>query len=224
MANRWGNNGNSERLHFFLGSKITADGDCSHEIKRYLLFGRKAVINLHSVLKSKDITLLTNVCLVKAMFFPVVMYGYEHWTIKKAEHRRIDAFELWCWGRFLRVPWTAKEIQPVNPKGKHSWIFIGRTDVEATAPILWPPDGKNWLIGKDSDAGKDLRQEEKGVTEDKMVGWYHRLDGHEFEQAPGVGDGQGSLACCSPIGPKSRTWLSYWTELFLYPIGTLCQQ
>ena len=92
----------------FLGSKITADGDWSHEIKRYLLFGRKAVINLHSVLKSKDITLLTNVCLVKAMFFPVVMYGYEHWTIKKAEHRRIDAVELWCWGRFLRVPRTAR--------------------------------------------------------------------------------------------------------------------
>ena len=113
-------------------------------------------------------------------------------------------------------------IHPVDPKRKHSWIFIGRTDVEDTAPIFWPPDGKNWLIWKKSDAGKDWRQEEKGVTEDKMVGWHHWLDGHEFEQAPGVGDGQESLACCSPWDPKSRPWLSDWTELFFYPISTVC--
>ena len=119
MANRWGNNGNSDRL-FFLGSKITADGDCSHEIKRCLLLGRKAMTNLDSILKSRDITLLTKVHLVKAMVFPVVMYGCESWIIKKAECRRIDAFELWCWRRLLRVPWTArrsnqsiqKEINP----------------------------------------------------------------------------------------------------------------
>ena len=108
MANRWGNNGNSERLYYF-GSKITADGDCSHEIKRRLLLGRKARTNLDSVLKGRDITLWTKVPLVKPMVFPVVMYGCESWTIKKAERRRIDAFELWCWRRLLRVPWTARK-------------------------------------------------------------------------------------------------------------------
>ena len=108
MANRWGNNGNSERLYLFGGFKITADGDCSHEIKRHLLLGRKVMTNLHSVLKSRDITLPTKVHLVKAMVFPIVMYGCEGWTIKKAEHQRLDAFELWCWRRLLRVPWTAK--------------------------------------------------------------------------------------------------------------------
>ena len=106
------------------------------------------------------------------------------------------------------------EIQPVNPKGNQSWIFIGRTDAEAEVPILWPPAAKNWLIGKDPDAGKDWRQEEKGMTEDEMVGWHHPLNGHEFEHAPGVGDGQGSLACCSPWVAKSRTQLSNWTDYF----------
>ena len=104
-----------------------------------------------------------------------------------------------------------KEIKPINPKGNQSWIFIGRIDAEAEAPILWPPDMKNWFTGKDPDAGKDWRQEEKGKIEDETIGWHHWLDGHEFEQAPGVGDGQGSLACCSPWGSKSRTWLSGWT-------------
>ena len=107
MANRWGNNGNSERLSFGV-SKITADGDCSHEIKRCLLLGRNAMTNLDSILTSRDITLSTNVCLIKAVVFPVVMYGCESGTIKKAEPRRIDAFELWCWRRLLRVPWTAR--------------------------------------------------------------------------------------------------------------------
>jgi len=125
----------------FLGSKITADGDCSHEIKRFLLLGKKVMTNLDSILKSGDITLSTNVHLVKAMVFPVVMYGCESWTIKKAECRRIDAFELWCWRRLLS-PLDCKEIQPVHPKGDQSWVFIGRTDVEAETPILWPPDVK----------------------------------------------------------------------------------
>ena len=107
MVNRWGNSGKSVRLYFW-GSKITADGDCSHEIKRRLLLGRKVMTNLDSILKSRDITLPTKVCLVKAMVFPVVMYGYESWSVKKAEHWRIDAFELWCWRRLLRVPWTAR--------------------------------------------------------------------------------------------------------------------
>ena len=126
----------------FLGSKITADGDCSHEIKRHLLLGRKAVTNLDSILKSIDITLLTKVHLVKAMVFPVVMYGCESRTIKKAERRRIDALELWCW-KTLESPLVCKEFQPVHPKANHSRIFIGSTDAEAEAPILWPLDVKN---------------------------------------------------------------------------------
>ena len=119
------------------GSKITADGDCSQEIKRRLLLGRKVMTNLDSILKSRDITFPTKVCLVKAMVSPVVMYGCESWTVKKAEHRRIDAFELWCWIRLC------KEIQPVHPKGDQSWVFIGRTDAEAETPILWPPHEKS---------------------------------------------------------------------------------
>ena len=125
----------------FLGSKITADGDWSHEIKRCLLLGRKAMRNLDSILKSRNITLLTKVHLVKAMVFPVVMYGCESWTIKKAEPWRTDTFELWCWRRFLS-PLDCK-IKAVNPKGNQSLIFIGRTDAEAETPILWPPDAKS---------------------------------------------------------------------------------
>ena len=192
---------------FWGGSKITADGDCSHEIKRHLLLGRKFITNLDSILKSRDITLPTKVHLVKAMVFPVVMCGCESWTIKKAECWRIDAFELWHWRRCLS-PLDSKEIQPVNPRGNQSWIFTGWTDAEAETPILWPPDAKHWLIWKDPDAGKDWGQEEKGMTEDEMVGWYHWVDGHEFEQAPWVGDGQGSLVCCSPWGCKESHKLS----------------
>ena len=158
--------------------------------------------NLDSVLKNRDITLPTKVRLVKAMVFPVVMYECEIWTVKKAERWRIDAFELWCWRRLLASSLDSKEIKPVNPKGNQSWIFIGRTRAEAEAPILWPADVKNWFIWKDSNAGKDWRWEEKGMTEDDMVGGHHWFNGHEFEQAPGVGDGQGSLSCCGPQGRK----------------------
>ena len=167
------------RDFIFLGSKITSDGDCSHEIKRCLLLGRKVMTNLDSIFKSRDTTLPTKVHLVKAMVFPVVMYGCKSWTTKKAEHQRIDAFELWCWRRFLS-PLDCKEIQPAHPKGNQSWIFIGRTDAEAETPILWPPDVKNWLIWKDPDAEKDWRQE-KGTTKDEMVRWHHQLNGHECE-------------------------------------------
>ena len=145
-----------------------------------LFLGRKAMINLDSILKSKDITLPTKFHLVKAMVFPVVMYGCESWSIKKAEHWRIDAFELQCW-RTLESPLDCKYIQPVYSKGNQSWIFIGRIDAEAETPILWPPDGKNWLTRKDPDAGKDWRLKEKGPTEDEMVGWHYWLDGHKFE-------------------------------------------
>ena len=143
----------------FLGSKITTYGDCNHEIKICLLLGRKAMTNLDSILKSRDITLPTTVCLVKAVVFPVVMYGYDSWTIKKAECQKIDAFELWCW-RTLESPLDSKEIKPVIPKGNQPWIFIGRTDAEA--PILWPPDTKSWLIGKDPDAAKKMKAGGKG--------------------------------------------------------------
>ena len=159
-----------------LRSTITADGDCSHEIKRRLLLGRKATTNLDSILKSRDISLPTKVCLVKVMVLPGVIYVCESWTIKKAEHQRIYAFELWFWRKLLRVLWTAR--RSVNPKGNQSWIAFGRTDIEAEASILWPPDAKNWLIGKDLDAGKDWSQEQKGVTEDEMVGGHHQLDRH----------------------------------------------
>ena len=127
----------------FWGSKVTADGDCSHEIKRCLLLERKFMTNLDSILKSRDITLPTKVCLVKAMVFPVVLYGCESWTVKKAEHRRIDAFEVWYWIRLLRVPWTVRRCNQFILKGDLSWGFIGRTDAEAETPVLWPPHEKS---------------------------------------------------------------------------------
>ena len=139
----------------FWGSKITVDGDCSHEIKRHLLLGRKVMTNLDSIIKSRDITLPVKVPLVKAMIFPVVMYGCESWTIKKAERQRIVVLE-----KTLESPLDCKEIQPVHPKGNQSWIFTGRTDAEAETPIVWPPDAKKQLMGKDPDGGKDWRQEE----------------------------------------------------------------
>ena len=154
----------------FLGSKITADGDHIHEIKRCLLFGWKVMTNLDSILKSRDITLPTKFGLVKAIVFPVVMYGCESWTIKKAEQQRIDAFELLVLEKPLESPLDCKEIQPVHSKGDQSWVFIGRTDTKAETTILQPPHGKSWLIGKDPDAGRDWGQEEKGTTEDEMAG------------------------------------------------------
>ena len=167
--------------------------------------------NLDSILKSRDITLLTKVRLVKAMVFPVVMYEFESWTRKKTERLRIDAFEVWYWRRLLRVPWIARRsnqsiLKQISPE------FIGRTDdAEAETPILWPPDVKNWLLGKDPDAGKYWRQEEKGTTEDETVGRHHRLNGYNFEWAPGVGNGQGSLVCYSPRSCKEldmTEWLN----------------
>ena len=131
------------------------------------------------------------------------MYGCESWAIKKAERQRMEAFELWCWRRLLRVPWTARRsnqsiLKEINPGCSLEGLMLRLTE----APILWPPDTKNWIIRKDPDDGKDWRQEEKGTTEDEMVGWHYWLDGHESEQALGVGDGQGNLVCCSPWGCK----------------------
>ena len=153
--------------------------------KKCLLLRRKVMTNLDSILKSRDITLPTRVHLVKAVVFPVIMYECESWSIKKAEH-----LKNWCfWAMVLEKtldflglhPLDYKEIQPVHPKGNQSWICIGRTDAEAETPKLWPPDAKNWLTWKDPDSGKDWRREEEGMTEDEMVGWHHRLNGHEFE-------------------------------------------
>ena len=129
----------------FGGSKITADGDCSCAIKRRLLLGRKVMTNLGSVIKSRDITLSTKVHLVKAVVFPVVMYGCESWTVKKAERRRIDAFVLWCWRRLLKSPLDCKEIQPLHSKGDQSWVFFGGNDTKAETPVLWPPHAKEEL-------------------------------------------------------------------------------
>ena len=157
------------------------------------------------------------------------MYGCESWTIKKAECQRIDAFELWCWRKLLRVPWTARRsnqsiLKEVSPEYSLEGLMLKLK----LHPILWPPDTKNWLITKDADVGLDWRQEEKGTAEDEMVGWYHQLDGHEFEQAPGVGDGQGSLACCSPWGHKklnTTAWLN-WTDtvfwIMPFIISSIC--
>ena len=198
LANRWGNNGNRD---FTWGEGL--QNHCRWWLQPWnskTLLGRKVMTNLDSMLKSKDITLPTNFHLVKATDFPVVMYGCESWTVKKAEHWRTDAFELWCWRRLLRFPWTAREsnqsiLKEINLEYSLEWS-------EAEAPKLWPPDVKNWLIWKDSDAGKDWRQEEKGMTEDEMVGWHYRLDRLEFGQVLGVGDGQGNLACSRPWGHK----------------------
>ena len=158
---------------------MSANGDCSHEIKRCLLLGRKVMTNLDSIFKSRDITLPTKVRLVKG-------YGFSSSQIWIWELDYKESWEPknWCFWtvvleKTLESPLECKEIQPVHSKGDQPWVFIGRTDVEAETPILWPPDGKSWLIWKDPDARKDWRQKEKGMTEDEMVGWHHRLNGHE---------------------------------------------
>ena len=182
----------------FLGSKITADDECTHEIKKHLLFGRKAVTNLDSILKIWDITLLTKVHLVKTMVFPVVVYGCENWSIKKVEYWRIDGLTV-VLEKTLEGPLDCKEIKPVSPKGNQSWIFIGRTDAEVEALILWPTDVKNWLIGKDP--GKDWRQE------NEMVGG--------ITDSIDISLRQVSLPCWSPWGRKesdTTEWLNKrWT-------------
>ena len=164
------------------GSKITVDGDCSLDIKRHLLVGKKKpMTNLDSIWKNRDITSLIKIRMVKAMVFPVVMYRCE-----ELDSKECWALKNWCfWTVVLEKtpesPLDCKEIQRVYPKGSQSWIFIGRTTAEAVTPILWPLDARSWLIWKDPDAGKDCRQEEKGTTEEEMVGWHHLLNGCEFE-------------------------------------------
>ena len=186
----------------FLGSKITADGDCSHEIKRRLLLGMEVMTNLDSILKSRYITLPTKVRLVKAMVFPVVMYGCESWTVKKAERRIIDAFELLCWRRLLRVPWTARKsnqsiLKAISPGCSLEGLIL-KLKLQYFGHLMPRIDSLEKTLMLGGIGG----QEEKGTTEDEMAGWHHRLDGREFEQALGVGDGQGGLVCCDSWGLK----------------------
>ena len=180
--------------------------------------------NLDSILKSRDITLPTKVRLVNAIVFPVVMYGCdkkESWMMKN-----------WCfWTVVLEKTLESlldyNKIQPVHSKGDQSLVFIGRTDAKAATAILWPPQVKSWLTGKDLDAQKDWRQEEKGTTKDEMAGWYHQLDGPVFEQSPGVDDGQGGLVCCDSWGRKEldMTERLNWTELYCMDVRVgLCRR
>ena len=201
---------NSGWLLFLWGSKITADGDRSHEIKRCLLLGWKAITNLDSIFKSRDITLPSKISLVNG-------FSSSHVWMWEVDYRESWGLKNWCFWtvvleKTLESPLDCKEIQPIYTKGNQSWIFIGQTNAEAETPIVWPPDAKNWLIWKGPNPGKDWRQEEKESTEDEMVGWHHQLDGHEFEQALGVGDGQGSLAAAVHGITKSQTQLSDWTD------------
>ena len=195
----------------FWGSKITVDGDCNHEIKRRLLLGRNTMTNLESILRNRDISLPTKVCLVKAMVFPIVMYGCESWTIRKAEHWKIDAFELWCRRRLLRVPWTARRpnesiLKEISPEYSLEGLML-KLKLQYFGHLMWRTDSleRTLMLRKIEGRRRSGRQK---------MSW---LDGitdsirHEFEQAPGVGDGQGSLVCCSPWGHKeldTAEWLN----------------
>ena len=185
---------------FWGGPKITADVDCCHEIKRCLLLGRKAMTNLDSILRNRNITLPTKVCLVKAMIFPIVMHGCEIWSIKKAEGWRIDVFELWCWRRLLRVPCTARRsnqsiLKEFSPSECSLEGLILK--LQYFGHLMWKTDSleKTLMLGK-------TEGRRKRGWQDEMVGWHHQCNGHEFEQTLGDSDGQGSLVCCSPWGHK----------------------
>ena len=216
MGKQW-----KQWLTLFLGgSRITAHGDCSHEIKRHLLLERKAMTNLDSILQSRDITLPTKVHLVKAMVFPVVMCGYESWPIKKAESRRIDAFELWCWGRFLRVPWTARRskqyiLKEISPEYSLGGLML-KLKLQYFGYLMWRTDSleKTWMLGRIE--GKRRRGWQRMRCLDGITIWWTWV-----WASLGVGDGQGSLVCCSPWGHKEldmTEWLN-WLTWFL----VLCQ-
>ena len=206
----WQIDGETVRNFILLGSKITADGDCSHEIKRQLLLERKVMTNLDSILNSRNITLPTKVHLFKAIIFPVVIYGWDSWTIKKTESRRIDAFELWCWRWLVRVPWSARRsnqsiLREISPEYSLEGLVL-KLKLQYFGNLMWRTDSleKALMLGNI-----------KSWRDGWMVEWHHQLDVHEFEQALGVGDGQGSLECRSPWGCKesdTTEWLS-WTEL-----------
>ena len=208
MGNRWGNSGNSDRLYFG-SSKITAEGDCSHEIKRRLFLLRKAMTKLDSVLKSRDITLSTKVCLVKTMVFPVVMYGCESWTIKKAEHRRIDGFELWCWRRLLRVLWTARRsnqsiLKETSPGCSLQGLML-KLILQYFGHLMQRADSFEKILMLGKIEGRKRREQQR-------MRWLdHWLNGHEFEQTPEDSEGQGSLVYYSPWGHKEVD-MTYWLE------------
>ena len=214
MASRWGKSGNSDRLYFW-GFKITGDGDCSHEIKRHLLLGRKAMTNPDSTLKSRYITWPTKVHLVKAMVFPVVTYWFESWTIKKAKCQRIDAFELWCWRRLLRIPWTARRsnqsfLKEISCEYSLEGLML-KLKLQYFGHLIWRIDSleKTLMLGKIE--GGRRRGQQRMRWLDGITDFEH----HEFEQTPGVGDGQGSLVCCSPWGCKETNmteWLNWLTD------------
>ena len=194
----------------FLGSKITVDGDCSHEMKRCLLLVRKAMPNIDSILKSRDITLPTKVCLDKAMAFLVVMYGCEIWTIKKSECQRVDAFELWCWRRLLRRPWTARRpnqsiLREISPACSLEGLML-KLKLQSFGYLMGRADSFEKTLMLGGIGGRRRRG-----WQDEMAGWHHQLDGHEFESALGVGDAQGGLACCGPWGQRANTWAAELT-------------
>ena len=197
MANRWVKSENSDRF-YFLGLQNHCGQWLRHEIKRCLLLGRKAMRNVDSMLKQRDITLLTKVRIIKAKICPVVMYRCESWTIKKAECQRIDAFELCCWRRLLRVPWTARRsnqwiLKEINPEYSLEGLML-KLKLQSFGHLIQRANS----LGKNLEPGKDWKQKEKGVLEDEMIGWHHWLNGHEFEQTLGDSERQGGLACCSP--------------------------
>ena len=207
----------------FLGSKITADGDFSHEIKRYWLLGRKVMTNLDSIFKSRDITLPTKVHLLKAMVFPVIMYGCKSWTLKKAERWRIDAFELWCCRRLLKVPWTAKRsnqstLKQISPGCSLEGLML-KLKLQYFGHLMWRVDSLEKTLMLGGIGGRRRRGWQR-----MMVEWHHRLGGHGFGWTPGVGDGQGGLACCSSRGRKESdtTERLNWTEHLIIDVTFIC--
>ena len=211
MADRWGNRGNSDRLYF--GG---LQNHCSHEIKRHLLLGRKSYDQPRQHIKKQRHYFVNKRP-------PSQGYGFScgHVWMWELDYKESWALKNWCFWtvvleKTLKSPLDCKEIQPVHPKGAQSWVFIGRTDVEAETPILWTPDMKSWFVGKDPDAGKDWGQEENRTAEDEMAGWHHWLNEHGFGWTPGVGNGQGGLACCISWGCKESdmTERLNWTELY----------
>ena len=207
------------QILFFLSSKITVHSDSSHEIKRHLLFGRKAMTNWDSILKRRDITWLTKFCTCKAMVFPAVTCGCESWTIKKAECQRVDAFELWGWRRLFRDLWTARKSnqsiqKEINPEYS---MNVPMLKLQYFGHLI-----KSLLIGKDPESGKDRGQEEKWATEDEMVGWHHWLNGDDFGQISGDSEGQGKLICCSSWVANNQTRLGRWATITTTCNSAIC--